>query len=383
MDYNYVLQPFSQEATAEKTDPSWIVGCPHCGGAIDVTGIEIGSVLTCPHCGKLFTLTREFAGYTLIRALGSGGMGTVYLAYDSQLNRTVAVKVLRESFSQDPKFVANFNYEAAITASINHPNIVQVYGSGLAEGRHYIVMEYISGGSLDDRIQAQKRLPEADVIDIGLAVARGLSAALSRGLIHRDIKPGNILFNSLGTPKIVDFGLSLIVGENDHFTGEIWGTPYYLAPEKLLQRQEDFRSDMYSLGATLFHALAGRPPYQEEDADRVALRHLQGAPVLIATFVPDLSPQMIGVIQRCMERDPERRFPNYQELIAQLEDAKRRLSLSHAIVPAQTIKRPPAAKIRNPADSDAIALVLMVATVLAIGLLLAVAIIYHEQIFGS
>jgi serine/threonine protein kinase len=140
---------------------------------------------------------------------------------------------------------------------------------------------------------------------------------------------------------------------------------------------------MYSLGATLFHALAGRPPYQEEDADRVALRHLQGAPVSIATFVPGLSPQTIGVIQRCMERDPARRFSSYQDLIAQLDDAKRRVSLSKAIVPTERIRRPPAVKIKNPADSDAIALVLLVATLLAIGLLIAIGIVYHEQIFGS
>ncbi len=383
MDNQTVLQPFEEEVSATVAEPMWIVYCPHCSGAIDVTGIEIGSVLTCPHCGKLFTLTRNFAGYTLIRALGAGGMGTVYLAHDEQLDRTIALKVLRESFSQDPKFIATFNAEASITASINHPNIVQVYGCGEAEGRHYIAMEYISGGSLDDRIEAQHQISEEDALSIGLAVARGLSAAYSRGLIHRDIKPGNILFNSYGTPKLVDFGLSMVVGQADRLAGEIWGTPYYLAPEKLLQQQEDFRSDMYSLGATLFHALAGRPPYQEEDADKVALRHLQGVPVSIATFVPDLSPQTIGVIQRCMERDPARRFQSYQDLIAQLDDAKRRLSLSKAIVPAAPLHRPPASKIKNPADSDAIALVLMVATILAIGLLLAIGIIYHEQIFGS
>jgi serine/threonine protein kinase len=244
-------------------------------------------------------------------------------------------------------------------------------------------MEYISGGSLDDRIEARHRISEEDALDIGLAVARGLSAAYSRGLIHRDIKPGNILFNPYGTPKLVDFGLSLILGEADRFHGEIWGTPYYLAPEKLLQRQEDFRSDMYSLGATLFHALAGRPPYQEEDADKVALRHLQGAPVSIAMFVPDLSPQTIGVIQRCMERDPDRRFPTYQDLIAQLEDAKRRISLNRAIMPVETIRHRRPAKIKNPADSDAISLVLMVATILAIALLIVIGIVYNEQIFGN
>ena len=195
-------------------------------------------------------------------------MGAVYLGRDMTLNRVVAVKVLKPELVTDQKFMATFLREAEITASLNHPNIVQVYAFGQHEGVYYMVVEYISGGSLDDKIAERGQITELEGIEIGIAVARGLECALQRGgLIHRDIKPGNILFNASNTPKVVDFGLSLSFDTTDHFDGEIWGTPYYVAPEKLEREKETFQSDLYSLGATLFHAMSGRPPYEGEDPE--------------------------------------------------------------------------------------------------------------------
>jgi len=146
------------------------------------------------------------------------------------------------------------------------------------------------------------------------------------GLIHRDIKPGNILFNNSNTPKVVDFGLSLSFDTTDHFDGEIWGTPYYVAPEKLEHEKETFQSDLYSLGATLFHAMSGRPPYEGEDPNAVAMMHLSGSVVSLKAFVPEISDQTAYAVSKAMARYPEDRYESYAAFVEQLEDAKRRIT---------------------------------------------------------
>ncbi len=302
------------------------IACPSCQNVIDVTGLEPGDGITCPYCHHEFPITRQFGNFLLERQLGAGGMGTVYLGRDITLDRVCAVKVLKPELVNDHKFLATFLREAEITASLNHPNIVQVFAFGEHEQIYYMVVEYISGGSLDDRIMTLGNITELEGIEIGIAVARGLECALERGLIHRDIKPGNILFNANNTPKVVDFGLSLSFETTDHFDGEIWGTPYYVAPEKLERLPEDFRSDLYSLGATLFHAISGRPPYEGDDPNAVAMKHLSGSVVSLKSFVPDVSDQTAFAVSKAMARYPEDRYESYAEFIAQLEDAKRRIT---------------------------------------------------------
>ena len=273
-------------------DKMLTITCAKCGNLIDVTGLEVGDSITCPYCSNEFAITRQFGNFLLERQVGSGGMGAVYLGRDLTLNRVVAVKVLKPELVSDHTFLATILREAEITASLNHPNIVQVYAFGQHEGVYYMVVEYISGGSLDDKIAERGQITELEGIEIGIAVARGLECALQRGgLIHRDIKPGNILFNANNTPKVVDFGLSLSFDTTDHFDGEIWGTPYYVAPEKLEREKETFQSDLYSLGATLFHAMSGRPPYEGDDPNSVAMMHLSGNVVSLKAFAPDISDQ--------------------------------------------------------------------------------------------
>jgi len=305
------------------------VACTRCQNIIDVTGLEPGDSITCPYCANDFPITRQFGNFLLERQLGSGGMGTVYLGKDVTLSRVVAVKVLKPELVADHKFLATFLREAEITASLNHPNIVQVYAFGQHEGVYYLVVEYISGGSLDDKIMKRGRITELEGIEVGLAVARGLECALQRGLIHRDIKPGNILFDAHNTTKVVDFGLSLSYETTDHFDGEIWGTPYYVAPEKLERHPEDFRSDLYSLGATLFHAISGRPPYEGENPNDVAIKHLSGKVVSLKAFIPDISDQVSYAVSKAMARYPNDRYESYAAFIAQLEDGKRRLTDPH------------------------------------------------------
>lgn len=302
------------------------IQCAKCQNVIDITGLEPGDSITCPYCGHEFPIMLQFGNFLLERQLGAGGMGSVYFGRDVTLNRNVAVKVLRSELVNDQKFLATFLREAEITASLNHPNIVQVFAFGEQNGVYYLVMEYIQGGTLDDKIVENGSITELEGIEIGIAVARGLEFALQRGLIHRDIKPGNIVFGSHSTPKVVDFGLSRTFDTSDNFSGEIWGTPYYVAPEKLERKPEDFRSDLYSLGTSLFHALAGRPPYDAEDPNEVAMKHLSGNIVSIKAFAPHLTDQTAYAISRAIARYPEDRFESYGEFIAQLEDAKRRLT---------------------------------------------------------
>ena len=185
----------------------------------------------------------------------------------------VALKVVRKEFSADAEYLAKFEREARITASVNHPHVVKVYSFGSDHGLFYIAMELVDKGSLDDLMNLQGRVAEIEALTVGIQVAQGLQAAHQKGLIHRDVKPGNILFADAQTAKIVDFGLALLAAHEAEERGEVWGTPYYVAPEKLDHQPEDFRSDMYSLGGTLFHAIAGRPPFEADTASMVALKH--------------------------------------------------------------------------------------------------------------
>jgi len=353
--------------------------CARCRNVIDTTGLEPGDGITCPYCGNEFVITRQFGNFILERQLGAGGMGAVYLGRDITLNRVVAVKVLRPELVNDQKFMATFLREAEITASLNHPNIVQVYAFGQHEGVYYMVVEYISGGSLDDKIMKLGRVTELEGIEIGIAVARGLECALQRGgLIHRDIKPGNILFNSNNTPKVVDFGLSLSLDTTDHFDGEIWGTPYYVAPEKLEREKEDFHSDLYSLGATLFHAISGRPPYEGEDPNEVAMKHLSGKVVSLKAFVPDISDQTAYAVSKCMARYPEDRYDTYAAFIEQLEDAKRRITDPHY---REKTKQDVA--ILESADSAKYTMLMMIALVAAVVTVIGILIWQAPALFGQ
>jgi serine/threonine protein kinase len=245
-------------------------------------------------------------------------MGSVYKAVDLNLNREVALKILKKECSANAEERAKLEEEARIIASINHPHVVKVFSFGEDQGQFYLAMELAEKGSLDDLMSLQQRLSEAQVLRVGIQIAEGLDAALEHNLIHRDIKPGNILFADPQTAKLVDFGLAAVINEIAHARGEIWGTPYYIAPEKLDNQPEDFRSDIYSLGGTLFHALAGRPPYEAETASTVALKQLMSQPVSLQTFAPDVSSETAYVINRMLTKDPAERYDQKAELIEHL-----------------------------------------------------------------
>src|SRR5438093_8595738 len=227
--------------------------CPACSADIETSDAEPLAPVPCPKCGKQLRVERTFDHFSVVETLGVGGMGTVYKARDTLLDRFVALKLLRRDLSSEAEHASQLQQEARIAASINHPNVIQVFSSGTDHGQFYLVMELVDHRSLDDLIEQQTNLSEKLVLETGIQVAKGLRAAYRQGLIHRDVKPANILFVDEQTAKISDFGLAGAATQKSETREEIWGTPYYVAPERLNNAPEDFRSDIYSLGATLFH----------------------------------------------------------------------------------------------------------------------------------
>lgn len=304
---------------------SVIEACPSCKTMMDMSDVMPFAEIACPGCGHTMRARIHFNHFTLVEKVGEGGMGSVYKALDNNLNRYVALKILKKEISANEEEQAKLAKEARITAAVNHPHVVKVYHFGRDHGQFYLAMELVEKGSLDDLMAIQKRIPEAQVLEVGIQIAMGLAAALELELIHRDIKPGNILFKDAHTAKLVDFGLAIVMDEEASVRGEIWGTPYYIAPEKLDNQPEDFRSDIYSLGGTLFHALAGRPPYEAESASMVALKQLKSQQVSLQAFAPDVSSETAYVINRMMAKNPDDRYQSYEELIGHLGYAREKL----------------------------------------------------------
>lgn len=291
---------------------------------MDVTGLEPWAEVGCAACGATVRVRRSFHHFTITREVGLGGMSRVYGARDESLGRDLALKILHPGLSQDDKRLRQFEREAQITASISHPNVVKVYTAGRDQDSFYIAMELVEGGSLDERIRKEGRQPEAWVLEIAELVVQGLNAANEAGLIHRDIKPGNILLTAEGTPKIVDFGLAVFTrdGVDD---AEIWATPYYVPPETLHGEPEDFRSDIYALGSSLYHALMGKPLFDSDTNSLSELKALKAKPADLKEASGVLSQETIAILTRTLRRRPADRYNNYDEFLDHLRYARRRL----------------------------------------------------------
>ena len=313
--------------------------CPGCGTTVDTAEAEPLARIACPKCGKKIRVERTFDHFVVIETLGVGGMGTVYKARDMQLDRFVALKLLRRDLGGEEDHKTRLQEEARIAAAVNHPCVIQVFDSGTDHGQFYVVMELVDQGSLDDLMALQPRLPEKRVLEIGIQVARGLRAAHRRGLIHRDVKPANILFVDEHAAKIGDFGLASTATQRWASGGVVWGTPEYVAPERLNNDPEDLRSDIYSLGATLFHAIAGKPPIEVSTNSSTALLELKQQPLDLQGTVPDVSVATAEVLQRMIAADPAQRFSSYDDLVAELERAWRELELDDAISGGETRRR--------------------------------------------
>lgn len=331
-------EPLDAALPVESGAENVFEACPSCKTLMDMSDVMPFTEVACPNCRHNMRARKQFNHFTLLEQVGEGGMGSVFKALDNNLNRYVALKILKKEISANQEEQEKLAKEARLTAAVNHPHVVKVFHFGRDHGQFYLAMELVEKGSLDQLMSIQKRIGEAQVLEVGMQIAMGLGAALELDLIHRDIKPGNILFADAHTAKLVDFGLAIVMDEEASVRGEIWGTPYYIAPEKLDNQPEDFRSDIYSLGGTLFHALAGRPPYEAESASMVALKQLKSQQVSLQAFAPDVSSETAYVINRMMAKDPEERYQSYEELIGHFSYARDKL-LERARKPLQPKQR--------------------------------------------
>lgn len=306
---------------------------------MDVSAVAPFSNVECPQCGKHTRVKREFGPYTLVRRHAVGGMSMVFAAHDNTLDREVALKILSEDYSADEKRIAAFEQEARLTASFSHPHVVRVLTTGRAFDRFYIAMELVPGGHFEHQIRERGKIPEIELLPLAIEVAQGLKAAHAAGLIHRDVKPGNILLDAEGHAKLVDFGLALVTQGGKAKAEELWATPYYVPPETVEGHAEDFRSDIYAFGATLYHALAGKPPCGEESMATDVLREAKKRIVPLATAEPSISADTCRIVDRAMAYIPNQRFSSYDELIASLTSALNHLKSGRAESPLTAAKR--------------------------------------------
>ena len=264
---------------------------------------------------------RHFQQYEIEAEIGRGGMSRVFRAKDPSLDRRVALKVLLDGYSDEEERLLQFQKEAHITASITHPNVVKIYAVGREHRDLFIVMELVENGSLDEFIAAGGKVTESQGLTWALQTAQGLQAAYQNGLIHRDVKPGNILLSKDRSTKLVDFGLALMFRREVDRSEDIWATPCYVPPEKLSGEGEDHRSDIYSLGATLYHLLAGEPSFEVKSGSYKELRDAKAKPVSLNDAAPHLSSETCALVGRMMAPDPDDRPATYDGLIAQIEEA--------------------------------------------------------------
>ncbi|MGH2946612.1 MAG: PASTA domain-containing protein [Solirubrobacteraceae bacterium] len=260
--------------------------------------------------------------YKVLKRLGSGGMADVYCAEDQQLGRRVALKLLYRRFAEDEQFVERFRREASSAAGLSHPGIVAIFDRGEWDGTYYIAMEFIEGRTLKDVIRERGPAPSEAAIDVVTQILRAVRFAHKRGVVHRDIKPHNVLIDPDGRIKVTDFGIARAGASDMTETGSIMGTAQYLSPEQAQGHPVDARSDLYSIGIVLYELLTGRVPFDAESAVTVALKQVSEDPVPPSQLNDSVPPALEGVVLRAMEKEPARRFADADEFIGALEAAR-------------------------------------------------------------
>ena len=258
--------------------------------------------------------------YEIISKIGTGGMSDVYKAKDHTLGRFVAIKVLKPEFSEDVNFVTKFRTEAQSAAGLEHPNIVNIYDVGSENGMHYIVMEYVEGITLKTYIEKKGQLTFKETVSIAIQVARGIEAAHNKGIIHRDIKPQNIIISTEGKVKVTDFGIARAASSNT-ISADVMGSVHYASPEQARNGFVDGKSDIYSLGIVMYEMVTGRVPFDGDTTVAVAIQHLQEEIVAPSAYAPNLPISMEKIILKCTQKNPDRRYESMTALLADLRKA--------------------------------------------------------------
>jgi uncharacterized RDD family membrane protein YckC/predicted Ser/Thr protein kinase len=263
--------------------------------------------------------------YRVERRVGKGGMGSVYEAHDERSGQRVAIKVLSPELASEPDFVARFHRESKALGGLSDRRIARVYFSGAAEGVPFFAMEFVDGRNLEQILEEEGPYDVKRAIAWMREIALGLESAAERGIIHRDVKPTNVLIDQRGAVRIVDFGLAKAMNSDTRLTvtGAVVGTPFYLSPEQGLGKRVDQRSDIYSLGASFYHLLTKKPPFEADNSVSIILKHVHDKPTPIRDLAPKCSESLARIIMRCLAKDPRHRYQDYQELIADLDAAAR------------------------------------------------------------
>ena len=259
--------------------------------------------------------------YEIINRIGSGGMADVYKAMDHKLNRMVAVKVLKPEFREDKTFIAKFRTEAQAAAGLSHPNVVNVFDVGDDRGVYFIVMELVEGITLKDYINRKGKLSVKEATSIAIQVSMGLEAAHNRGIVHRDVKPQNIIISTDGKVKLSDFGIAKATSSNT-ISSNVMGSVHYSSPEQVRGGYSDYKSDIYSLGITIYEMVTGRVPFDGDTTVAIAIKHLQEEIEAPSKYTPNLPFALEQIILKCTQKSPDRRYKSMAELI---EDLKRSL----------------------------------------------------------
>ena len=299
-----------------------------------VSGIQVQRSVDLSDC--------QLGEFRLLRRLGAGGMAQVYLAEQTSLKRNVAIKVMRPDFGGEDTYRKRFEQEATAAAGLNHQNIVQVYAVGEADGLQYIAQEYVHGLNLVEYLKKRKPPSAHLAIHLMKHVAAALSAAHKSGIVHRDIKPENIMVTRKMVAKVTDFGLAQLTqgGERVNLTqmGVTMGTPLYMSPEQINDANVDAKADLYSMGVTFYHLLAGEPPFKATTAVALAYKHLNEEPPPLSGARPDLPPSLIAVIHRLMAKDPADRFESARAVQAELKRIEKSGEISQSWSASQEVE---------------------------------------------
>src|ERR671934_1510232 len=274
--------------------------------------------------------------YRIVRKLGAGGMADVYLAEDQELGRPVAIKILNDRHAADDQFVERFRREAKNAAGLSHPNIVSIYDRGTAEGTYYIAMEYLDGRSLKEMIIGRGPAPIKTAIDYARQILAAVGFAHRHGIVHRDIKPHNVLVSPEGRLKVTDFGIARSGASQMTEVGSIIGTAQYLSPEQARGAGTDARSDVYSMGVVLYELLTDQVPFTGDTPVEIAMKHLSEVPRKPSELRPEVTSDLDSIVLRALAKDPDDRFQSAEEMEAELARVAKGLSVSRETEEAAT-----------------------------------------------